>query len=173
MTNMHNNHIKCFVQALHFTTRSTPQPVMCGALVCSCMRYGVWDTNHSMGYQTQRWYSYSQPTKNGFPQAITLTPPPGCPRAVYQFMMDCWSVYNSHNNTCPLLCCLDLGIPRHHRDQHFLKSSPDSLNQRTSYCSGQTVTSMLSYPPCWELRWKLALISTLTIKICICSQDSQ
>ena len=25
----------------HFTTRSTPQPVMCGALVCSCMRYGV------------------------------------------------------------------------------------------------------------------------------------
>ena len=30
----------------HFTTKSTPQPVMCGALVCSCMRYGVWDTNH-------------------------------------------------------------------------------------------------------------------------------
>ena len=30
----------------HFISRSTPQPVMCGALVCSCMRYGVWDTNH-------------------------------------------------------------------------------------------------------------------------------
>ena len=28
------------------TTRSTPQPVMCGALGASCMRYGVLDTNH-------------------------------------------------------------------------------------------------------------------------------
>ena len=28
------------------TTRSTPQPVTCGALVVSCMRYGVLDTNH-------------------------------------------------------------------------------------------------------------------------------
>ena len=27
-------------------TRSTRQPVMCGALVVSCMRYGVWGTNH-------------------------------------------------------------------------------------------------------------------------------
>ncbi len=27
------------------TTRSTPLPVMCGALVVSCMRYGVSDTN--------------------------------------------------------------------------------------------------------------------------------
>ena len=26
-----------------FTTRSTPLPVMCGALVVSCMRYGVLD----------------------------------------------------------------------------------------------------------------------------------
>ena len=31
------------------TTRSTPQPVMCGALVCSCMRYGVWDIDHLRG----------------------------------------------------------------------------------------------------------------------------
>ena len=29
-----------------FTTRSTPLPVMCGALDVSCMRYGVLDTNH-------------------------------------------------------------------------------------------------------------------------------
>ena len=29
-----------------FITRSIPQPVMFGALVVSCMRYGVWDTNH-------------------------------------------------------------------------------------------------------------------------------
>ena len=28
------------------TTRSTPLPVMCGALAVSCMRYGVSDTNH-------------------------------------------------------------------------------------------------------------------------------
>ena len=30
-----------------FITRSTPLPVMCGALVVSCMRYGVSDTNLS------------------------------------------------------------------------------------------------------------------------------
>ena len=29
----------------HFTIRSTPLPVMCGALAVSCMRYGVSDTN--------------------------------------------------------------------------------------------------------------------------------
>ena len=28
------------------TIRSTPQPVMCGVLGVSCMRYGVSDTNH-------------------------------------------------------------------------------------------------------------------------------
>ena len=27
------------------TTRSTPLPVMCGALELSCTRYGVWDAN--------------------------------------------------------------------------------------------------------------------------------
>ena len=30
----------------HCTTRSTPQPVMCGALEQLCMRYGVWDMSH-------------------------------------------------------------------------------------------------------------------------------
>ena len=34
-------------------TRSTPLPVMCGALVVSCMRYGVLDTNHLKS--TQMW----------------------------------------------------------------------------------------------------------------------
>ena len=29
-----------------FTSRSTPLLVMCGAMELSCMRYGVWDTNH-------------------------------------------------------------------------------------------------------------------------------
>ena len=32
----------------------TPQPVMCGALVCSCMRYGVWDTEHLKADQIPR-----------------------------------------------------------------------------------------------------------------------
>ena len=36
------------------TTRSTPQPVMCGALVCSCMRYGVWDIDHLRAKQIRR-----------------------------------------------------------------------------------------------------------------------
>ena len=30
----------------HSITRSTPLPVMCGAMAVSCMRYGVSDTNH-------------------------------------------------------------------------------------------------------------------------------
>ena len=35
------------------TTRSTPLPVMCGALVVSCMRYGVSDTSHLNSTQTR------------------------------------------------------------------------------------------------------------------------
>ena len=36
------------------TTRSTRQPVMCGVLGVSCMRYGVSDTNLSRDTQTLR-----------------------------------------------------------------------------------------------------------------------
>ena len=45
---------KIFYDFRPSTTRSTPQPVMCGALVHSCMRYGVWDTNHLRGKQIIR-----------------------------------------------------------------------------------------------------------------------
>ena len=37
-----------------FITRSTPLPVMCGALVVSCMRYGVSDTNHLKATRIQK-----------------------------------------------------------------------------------------------------------------------
>ena len=37
-----------------FSTRSTPLQVMCGALVVSCMRYGVSDMNHLSASPTQR-----------------------------------------------------------------------------------------------------------------------
>ena len=36
------------------TTRSTPQPVTCGATVVSCMRYGVLDINLLKATQTQK-----------------------------------------------------------------------------------------------------------------------
>ena len=36
-----------------FTTRSTPLPVMCGALAVSCMRYGALDANHLKSAQTK------------------------------------------------------------------------------------------------------------------------
>ncbi len=36
-------------------TRSTRQPVMCGALVVSCTRYGVWGTNHLKLSLTIKW----------------------------------------------------------------------------------------------------------------------
>ena len=37
------------------TTRSTPQPVMCGALAALCMRYGVLDTYHLRDEATKRY----------------------------------------------------------------------------------------------------------------------
>ena len=43
-----------------FTTRSTPLPVMCGALAVSCMRYGVLDTNHLRHITMQRLECMSQ-----------------------------------------------------------------------------------------------------------------
>ena len=42
----------CYPMHRPSTTRSTPLPVMCGALVVSCMRYGVSDTNHLKNTQT-------------------------------------------------------------------------------------------------------------------------
>ena len=46
---------------MHFsrlsTTRSTPLLVMCGVMEFSCMRYGVWDTNHLKTSQIIR-YTY-------------------------------------------------------------------------------------------------------------------
>ena len=42
MTSAH----KCCLYHRLYTIRSTPQPVMCGVLGVSCMRYGVSDTNH-------------------------------------------------------------------------------------------------------------------------------
>ena len=37
-----------------FTTRNTPQPVMCGAMEFSCMRFGVWDTSPTKTWKTLR-----------------------------------------------------------------------------------------------------------------------
>ena len=39
--------LTCSIHSFHrpFTTRNTPQPVMCGAMELSCMRFGVWDTS--------------------------------------------------------------------------------------------------------------------------------
>ena len=70
------------------------------------MRYGVWDTNHMKRLLTQRsiiqWKQYTLPDtlislyimqavemiKNG----VRLSPPPGCPRAIYELMIQCWWV---------------------------------------------------------------------------------
>ena len=49
------NHILCtFFYNRLCTIRSTPQPVMCGVLGVSCMRYGVSDTNHFKRIQILR-----------------------------------------------------------------------------------------------------------------------
>ena len=40
------------------TTRSTPQPVMCGAMGVCCMRYGVWDTSH-LNFKATLRYIYT------------------------------------------------------------------------------------------------------------------
>ena len=52
------SHTECVVlkacQLRLCTIRSTPQPVMCGVLGVSCMRYGVSDTNHLKTTPTPR-----------------------------------------------------------------------------------------------------------------------
>ncbi len=99
----------------HWISASTQQPVMYGALVVSCTRYGVWDTNHLKDLQIFRyanlWYRLSnyiftelclfwffivffpawqcmQLVGSGF----RLAPPPGCPRPLYELMIRCWWV---------------------------------------------------------------------------------
>ena len=49
----------CIVTIAHrlFTIRSTPLPVMCGALDVSCMRFGVLDTSHLKATIILRYYA--------------------------------------------------------------------------------------------------------------------
>ena len=47
------DNLMCFLNRPS-TTRSIPLPVTCGALVVSCMRYGVLDINLSKAIQIQK-----------------------------------------------------------------------------------------------------------------------
>ena len=51
-----NRHCKCHMCRL-CSIRSTLQPVMCGVLDVSCMRYGVSDTNHLKDTPTLRYFA--------------------------------------------------------------------------------------------------------------------
>ena len=93
-----------------FTTRSTPQPVISGALVVSCMRYGVSDINHLKSILTQRYYTMKLETLNPFmtsysyfskslttiqvikmvDQGHRLPPTPGLTKELYKIMIGCW-----------------------------------------------------------------------------------
>ena len=57
-----------------------------------------------------------------------------------------------------------IGMLRRQEDHPLLVWSADSLNQITSYWSGQTETrvSPTHSPPCWGLLWRLPLTYTLT-----------
>ena len=48
------DNVSMFVPCRRWHTVNSPRQVMCGALVCSCMRYGVWDTNHLKAIQTNK-----------------------------------------------------------------------------------------------------------------------
>ena len=51
--------VLCYCLVYHYrpsTLGSTPLPVMCGALVVSCMRYGVSDTNRSKPIPIFRYF---------------------------------------------------------------------------------------------------------------------
>ena len=89
----------------HFTIRSTPLPVMCGALVVSCMRYGVSDTNLLRCSQMQRLlYSHifsiiytrlslmihCMQTLKLVDKGYLLSPPPGMSKELYKIMIQCW-----------------------------------------------------------------------------------
>ena len=88
-----------------FTTASTLHKVMCGVLVQFCMKYGVWDTNHLRSTPIKRFgiIKYSSNTDSNHnnysfqcvklvESGYRLPSPPGCPRSVYQIMIDCWLV---------------------------------------------------------------------------------
>ena len=118
------------------TTRSTRQPVMCGVLGVSCMRYGVSDTNLSRDTQMFR-YTPSCRTKCALScldlfQAIKmvdggqrLAPPPGCPRAIYKLMINCWSV--TPQTTLSIICTCIISPNRNPVTSE--RPSSDSLSQ--------------------------------------------
>ena len=84
------------------TTRSTPLPVTCGALELSFMKYGQWEASPSSWWQIQRsqckvlqvyclgHYTIPLQVYQKIESGYRLPPPPGCPRAVYQTMINCW-----------------------------------------------------------------------------------
>ena len=93
-----------------FTTASTLHRVMCGVLVQFCMKYGVWDTNLLRNTPIKRfgvikmhlyinYNNYSFQCIKLVESGYRLPSPPGCPRSVYQIMIDCWLViYMCHFN---------------------------------------------------------------------------
>ena len=122
------------------TTRSTRQPVMCGVLGVSCMRYGVSDTNLSRDTQMFRYTPFCRRecalSCLDLFQAIKmvdggqrLAPPPGCPRAIYKLMVNCWSV--TPQTTLSIICtCISKQEPSHLREAFIRLSLPESRQAR-------------------------------------------
>ena len=85
------------------SSRGTPQPVMCGALVYSGLKYGVWDASYLKTKPTFRWRKIVDIVcclvniilLSKFIQAFLmiesgyrLPPPPGCTRVLYKINYD-------------------------------------------------------------------------------------
>ena len=126
------------------TTRSIRQPVMCGVLGVSCMRYGVSDTNLSRDTQMFR-YTPSFRRECALScldlfQAIKMVdggqrvaPPPGCPRAIYKLMINCWSVtpQTTHSIICIIyMYNISKQEPSHLREAFIRLSLPESRQAR-------------------------------------------
>ena len=107
-----------------YTTRSTPQPVMCGALGVSCMRFGVSDTSHLKAAIILRYndtissvvitkalqipklqlspcyqkctisISIIKQVIKMIDRGYRLPPPPGLTKELYKIMIQCWYVQN-------------------------------------------------------------------------------
>ena len=69
------------VQAIHFRTYSTASDVWS----FGCVVYEIW----SLGHKPFENYSNLDCIKL-VNEGVRLPPPSGCPRAIYELMIDCW-----------------------------------------------------------------------------------
>ena len=164
-----------------YTIRSTPQPVMCGVLGVSCMRYGVSDTNHLkatpmlMCVHTRTCYKLVMilftvylgiESGDERPSTISTTWMSSACLLPHDKLLVCmYSSVMCYPNL--LLCCVGiLRSPRGPRSPLSVRVWQRSL----PHCSSgeRRTASVILRPPSSELNWRQANCSTLNYNTHTC-----